>query len=417
MKKNSILILALFIVSGLSFPCAAAQFPIKIPKLPKPEKTKPEQPKTNDNSPISDQTTPNDSSQIQSKQNQQIQDNKAKTQTSVFKSPVPTDTALFLRETLEVSLKQQDKYWKFPNQRYYSNWIPQVKFEVFYDGSSRSRYTAEWFKPDGSLWFSESLDAGDVSEDWTVRVKNPYNGGLFDSTSTDQTGAYGLKITNNKTNEVVFKGNFNVRKSIDTPGDPQLKNAYQFFVDNDWNLALGYVGYNTRNWASNSTLEPAVYLWFKGTPQFKELEARLFYNNQEITSTDEGGLIGERTRRGDGCVRGQEICQYSLYSFTWEKFRTDNQSYMRQTYPNAVFTSDKPGEYTIKVFHRGMQVREAKFTIAPNGEIARNSLSGNIYPSWTLIPVKVMGTMEKWNSNTWKTDMFYGNPVAGFNVQ
>ena len=416
MKKNSILILALFIVSALGYQCAAAQFPIKIPKLPKPEKNNQEQPKTNDNSPSSDQTTPTDSSQIQSKQNQQIQ-NKANTRTSDFKSPVPTSTALFLRETLEVKINARNTYWKFPNQRYYSNWIPQVKFEVFYDGSSRSRYTAEWLKPDGSLWFSESLDAGDVSEDQTVRVKSPYNGNLFDNTSIDQTGAFGLKITNNKTNEVVFQGKFNVKKSIDTPGDPQMKNSYQFFVDNDWNLATGYVGYRERTWASNSTLEPAVYLWFKGAPQFKDLEARLFYNYQEITSTDEGGRIIEQAVHGGDCVRGQEVCKYSLYSFTWEKFRTDYQPYMRQSYPNAVFTSDKPGEYTIKVFHRGVQVREAKFTVAPNGEIARNSFSNGIYPSWTLIPVKVMGTLETWNPNSWKSDMFYGNPVAGFNVQ
>ena len=416
MKKNSILMLTLLIISAFGFRSVAAQFPIKIPKLPKPEKTKQEQRKTNDNSPISDQTTPNDSTQIQSRQNQPVQENSAKKQTSDFKSPVPSDTALFLKETLEIKINAQDKYWKFPNQRYYTNWIPQVSFEVFYDGSSRSRYTAEWLKPDGSLWFSESLDAGD-GNDRTIRVQSPYNGNLFDNTSTDQTGAFGLKITNNKTNEVVFQGKFNVKKSIDTPGDPQMKNAYQFFVDYDWNLATGYVGYGERNWFSNSSLYPTVYLWFKGAPQRKDLEARLFYNNQEIASTDEGGKIIEQAKHGGDCVRGQEVCLYSLYSFSWDKFRIDNQDYLRQQYPNAVFTSDKPGEYTIKVFHRGVQVREAKFTVAPNGEIARNSFSKGIYPSMTLIPVKVMGTTEKWNPNSWKTDMFYGNPVAGFNVQ
>jgi hypothetical protein len=34
-----------------------------------------------------------------------------------------------------------------------------------------------------------------------------------------------------------------------------------------------------------------------------------------------------------------------------------------------------------------------------------------------VVPVKVLGTLDKWNAATWRTDAFYGNPLSGFGVQ
>jgi hypothetical protein len=32
-----------------------------------------------------------------------------------------------------------------------------------------------------------------------------------------------------------------------------------------------------------------------------------------------------------------------------------------------------------------------------------------------VLPVKVLGTGDgQWDANAWKTDAFYGNPLAGF---
>jgi hypothetical protein len=408
------LLLALLI--GFGFHSASAQFPIKIPKLPKVEKTKPEQPKTDGNS-SSEQTNTSDAPQVQPKQNQSVQENWTPQK---LNPPRASGVPLLLMDTLDISLQQKDEYWKFPKQRYYSNWYPQVRFNIFYDNNERSRYTAEWFKPDGSLWFSESLDVSDTADSFGypdgAMLSSPHNTEAFDKLSTDQSGVYGLKITNNKTKEVLYQGKFDVKKSIDTPGDPQMKNAFQFFVDHDWLLAVGYAGFRKDAWGGYD-LRPEILLWFKGEPKREDLEARLFYNNQEILSTDDGGRIVNRTERGAGCARGQEVCRYTLISFGWDRFRVNTQRYTQKDYPNAVFTNDKPGEYTIKVFHKGAQVREAKFTAASDGMIARNGFSNNLYPSLTMIPVKAMGTAEKWNPNSWKTGMFYGNPIGGFTVQ
>jgi hypothetical protein len=64
-----------------------------------------------------------------------------------------------------------------------------------------------------------------------------------------------------------------------------------------------------------------------------------------------------------------------------------------------------------------VQIREAKFSLAADGSPVRNSFSNQIYSTISLMPVKAMGTVEKWNPNAWKTDMFYGNPLGGFTVQ
>jgi hypothetical protein len=413
MKKTILSTIIFTFVALVSFLPAAAQFPIKLPKLPKIEKPKPESPKTDDNT--SNQTTMNDSSRVQSKQSDQADPIPKK-----LNPPPPPSVPLLLIDTLEISLKQQNQYWKVPNQRYYSNWHPQVKFNIFYNNNERVRYTAEWFKPDGSLWFNESLEVYETTDIYENpdgdALRSPYNGDLFDKLSTDQIGTYGLKITDNKTKAIVFQGKFNVKKSIDTPGDAQMKNAFQFFVDNDWHLAVGYAGFRKSQWGATG-LQPEIMLWFKDVPDRKNLEARLFYNNQEIASTDDGGVITDEAKRGDECARGQEICRYALMLFRWDRFKVKTPGYTQERYPDTVFTNDKPGEYTIKVFYKGAQVREAKFTIGADGMVARNGFSNNVYPSLTLIPVKVIGTAEKWNPNSWKTGMFYGNPIAGFTVQ
>jgi hypothetical protein len=64
-----------------------------------------------------------------------------------------------------------------------------------------------------------------------------------------------------------------------------------------------------------------------------------------------------------------------------------------------------------------VQVREAKFTVTPDGMIAHTSFTNKLYPSMTMIPVKVLGTAEKWNPAAAQTGMFYGNPIAGFPIQ
>ncbi|MDQ6787402.1 MAG: hypothetical protein M3033_11405, partial [Acidobacteriota bacterium] len=333
----------------------------------------------------------------------------------------PTATPMFMKDMLEIKIQKDDHYWKVPNQNDYTSWLPQVSFDVFFDNSTKMRYQAEWFNPDGSPWFTESLDAGNFSEDsQTIRVSSPYSGDLLNTKAVTTTGTYGVKITNVKTSETVFQGKFKVNKMSLADGDARLKNKFLFYVDNDWTLPIGYVGFTYSGETSwNTEVEPLVFMWFKGELQAKDMEARLFYNNQQVASTDDGGFNNTTQTRGEGCFLSKDICYYKLWEFSWKNFFIENSEYAGAKRPNVIYTEDKPGEYTVKVFYKGAQVREAKFTIDRKGWIAPNQFSDKIFLTEykIVVPVKIMGTLDKWNAAAWKTDAFYGNPLAGFNVQ
>ncbi len=408
MKKYSMAAFAILVAVGLGFQTISAQFPLKIPKLPKTEKPQTETPTSVDNS---------------STQNQQNQNQTRTSKTGGFellKRIEPTAKQVFLKDTLEIKIQKDDHYWKFPNQNDYTSWLPQVSFDIFYDSSSKMRYSAEWFNPDGSSWFTESLDTGFESSDKTVKVSSPYSGELLNTKAVITTGTYGVKITNVKTNEVVFQGKFKVNKMSLSSGDARLKNKFLFYVDNDWSLPVGYVGFTYSGETSwDIDPKPLVFMWFKGELEAKDLEAKLFYNNQEIASTDDGGTVNSTQTRGEECFLSREVCFYKLWEFNWNNFIVENNDWIRTKYPKATFTRDKPGEYTVKILYKGAPVRETKFTIDQKGWIAPNAFTGQIDLTEykIVVPVKVLGNLDKWNAATWKTDVFYGNPLAGFSVQ
>lgn len=395
MINRFLLTIAIFAASLCGVNTATAQITIKIPKLPKTEKPKSEPPKSDNGSP-----SPSQPGQTQNK-----------TGYPKFDYNGATNVPKFLRNTIEITVKTE-------SLNDVSKWIPKVRFDSYYDQSSKLRYAAEWFKADGSPWFTEQLDASNDGREYLVDMQSPYSDPVFQANSIAALGTYSLKVTDTKTGAVIFQGKFKVGKLPLYPDDPKKKSAASFYVDNDWSLPIGYVGFDFDNWHSDQ-LNPSVFLWFKGTLDTKDFEARLFYNNQMVASTDDGGYINSQFRRGEDCFLNREICSYTLWKFNWNNFILESNDYGRGKYPSAIFTRDKPGEYTAKIFHKGVQVRELKFTIDSNGFITTNPYSDQVPMIYggTAVPVKITGTLEKWNTGTNKNDAFYGNPLIGFTVQ
>lgn len=404
MKGKSVLFLMILFVVANTFGTASAQFPIKIPKINKP---KPEQPKSDQPQPDSPNTSGDSSSQSSPK--------KSDGAVGYMPKPKPNGVPVLLKDTFEIKTYRGNSYWKTPNERDHSSWIPLIRFDLFYDQSETVRYTIEWLKPDGTLWFSQPVDG----------TQTRYDGEIFDTKSTDVAGIYGFRLLNTKTKEVVLQGKFTVKKMLLIPDDPKQKNNATFYTDNDWILPYGFVGFeDNASWEKDP--EPTVFLWFKGALDRKDLEARLFHNNQQIASTDDQGSsieessLGGEQRNADSCFRQPEVCGYRLWGFTWKmSVESFNQaatagSYVR--YENTLYTKDKPGEYTVKVFYKGAQVREAKFSVQPNGWLETNKFAAQMPMKnyRALIPVKVVGTLDKYNPAAWKAESFYGNPLNGF---
>ena len=57
-----------------------------------------------------------------------------------------------------------------------------------------------------------------------------------------------------------------------------------------------------------------------------------------------------------------------------------------------------------------------KFTVAPDGKFDNGIASINRLGSdRVIVPVQIIGDQDgAWNKTAWKTDAFYGNPLAGF---
>lgn len=408
--KNTIKLLTLIAAVVVMAGRTEAQFTVKLPKIPKVEKPKIETSRPESAGEVRPEPAPDRSSRAGG----------SAASDALLRRVPPDGTPRFMIDTIEIKVKSDSRYWKVPNQDYYTSWVPQVSFDVFFDNSTKVRYNAEWYNSDGSLWYTEPLDVGVYSADATVRISSPYSGELFQTKATVATGNYGLKVVNTKTNETIFQGKFKVNKVALDPGDARRKNQMMFYVDNDWTLPVGYVGFSYTDTYYDFDPRPIVSMWFKGDLEAKDMEARLIHNGQEVATTDDGGIINNDRTFGDDCFLKPEICKYRRWYFFWTNFIVENgQPGVREKYPKALFTRDKPGEYTVKIFHRGTQVREAKFTIDNRGWVAPNPFSGQIFLTnyRIAVPVKVSGTLDKWNPGTARADQFYGNPLTGFAAQ
>ena len=162
-------------------------------------------------------------------------------------------------------------YVKAPTQNDYSSWFPQVDFDVLYAaGAPKLRYTAEWSNPDGSLWFSEPLEYEHFGSDFP-HLRSPYESVDLDPKAIVATGTYGLKITDTKTSQTIFQGKFKVNKMLP---DPTLKNKNLFYVENDWNLPIGYVGFAKSYTDYEVHTRPMAFFWFKGVPDTNQIGRR-----------------------------------------------------------------------------------------------------------------------------------------------
>ncbi len=388
----------LSLVLGFVFvTAAAAQINIKIPRIGQPK------------------ATPSPSSTPMTPSNPVGQPPVSSTNGSTGTAQPPTagDNPQLLKTTLDVRCDTENHYWKLPTESNYTSWIPMLKFKVRYAGATKLRLMAEYFTPDGKSWYTETLGTNmSNATEKTVDINTERTSGRFEGKSTIATGLFGVKITDSRDGSVLFQGKFKVGKFKYGPNIPMFKNQNDFFVDQDWNLPIGYVWLN---WKDRNAPAPTVSLWIKGETRLDDLEARLFYNGQQIAMTDEMGAAESVQQRYPNSLENKETHRWELYNFEWYKYKYAATPTGRKMFAQARFMNDSDGDYTVKVFHKGVQIREVSFKVA-GGNIADNGVaSGNGFTDGkVIVPVKVMGDKDKWTSTTWKADAFYANPLAGF---
>jgi hypothetical protein len=409
MRRSFLLIPMLVIAVFSSVELASAQF--RIPKIPKP-KPQPTPTETTQPAPAADS------------ESAQPQPAARPTSTGAVpraggpyavKPEPPMTTPQFLPETLEVGIEHWDYYWKIPNDNHNTSWAPRINFDVIYGGSTKLRFKADYFMPDGSLWFSEALEyRGGFDEKSGISRVSSESDSNRDKKTIVVGGLFGLKITNIRDNSTAFQGKFKVVRYKPQYSDARYKNEVDYYVDYDWKLPIGLADLY---WEGN-VASPIIHMWFKGDLKNDNLEARLFHNGQQIATTDDGGLVdtGERyyaDKRGN-----DESLFWREFKFSWPhraEFIVSEDLRDFTAYKNTLFINQMPGEYVVKVYYNGDQVRETKFSIGSNGTYADNGIAkqNNLTTNKIILPVRIMGMLDKWNAVNAKAQGFYGNPVNG----
>jgi type VI protein secretion system component Hcp len=411
MKRNLIVIAIFLVVLALGVTSAAAQFNIKLPdiKIKKTVKDPTKDKETN--------TTNNNNNNNNVKKTNNV-DGKL-----IYPYTMPTNVPVFMKNSIHVSTVVHNEYWKMKGQSNFSSWVPKMRFQNFYNNEKELNYGVEYFNPDGTPWYSERLESSGRNADRTVFYDSPspWGDGVLSTKSTNGTGVYGFKITNLDTKEVLIQGKFKVGKfSLDNDG--RSKNKMSFYVDHDWIMPYAQVGFHHAfDGAGAIPIESSV--WLKGDLNLSDLEGRVFYKGQQVASTKDGesgvSIVEERSSEFAAAYQQADKI-WKRYQLFFNNFRMDgNGSYNPEYFPRAHFADKNPGEYTIKVYREGAQIREFSFTVGADGRFVNPAYSSQIpLPYYRfVVPVKFIGTGEKWDAAAWKTNSFYGNPLTGFAVQ
>jgi hypothetical protein len=408
-----LIVFVMWLMAGSNI--VSAQFTIKLPNIKKPiikwpDIKKPDITKIN-----------NDQGQATADQNGQNKTTKSNSDL-LYKPQMPTGTPVLIKSSMVVKTLAHDEYWKMPGQESFSSWVPQIRFSQYYNNEKRLNYTVEYFNPDGSAWFSEKLDSSGRNADLTVVYESPQafsNTDPINTRSTNATGVYSFKITNQDTKEVLSQGKFKVSK-FSRANRSADKNKFGFDVEDDWVMPYARIGFH-HSLDNVGGMPPEVSVWLKGDISRDELEGRIFYQGRQIASTkNDGGAEMVEERGAESMVAFMPEKYLRRWRFVWLNFLFDNNgSFNRSEYPNAHFADKNPGDYTVKIYYNSAQIREFGFTIGPDGRIVAPAYSNQIFQPYygLFFPVKVTAPGEKWNAASWKTESFYGNPLNGFPIQ
>lgn len=334
-------------------------------------------------------------------------------------STVRAQTApTILKASLIVRANRLLRYWKAPDTDNYWSWMPELSFTVVGPINTGSAFVIDFTNEAGAPWYSVECETPAIDATRWQRISTPAITTHIDKRTTLATGVFGFTIRMKNelsgTNEKVMSGKYKVTKFHIGNNLPAFKNQFEYIVDQDWNLPIGYLYFNT---PADQNMPPLVVsMWFRGELDNTKLAAYLFYNGKQIASTKE--QTGGADYDAAIFANGHEGTRYERWKFSWGQVRgwnTDTSSANNAS--QIFFLATHPGEYEVKVLREGDLARSAKFTVGPDGRLVDNGITqkNSLGGLAMIVPVKVIGSGDgQWDANAWKTDAFYGNPLIGF---
>ena len=331
-----------------------------------------------------------------------------------------------VKPTLNIMVTRYLRYFATPTAKepVYNTWSwrPRFSFQVAGPLTDGSQLNIAFNKPDGSAWLSMPLPIKEIPAGQTVNVVNP-NDSTPDAErhTTMATGTYTFKISLKNplagTTKTLYNGKFTVNKFHVGPDLPVNKGQFDYYVEHDWLLPIGYLFWNTD--PTDEAPQLQTLMWVRGDIKQEQAAAYLFYNGKTICST-------ANSEQGSGYPRFSLITPSDAPNPRWIGFvfhfatvALTNHMNTNNPYTNTFFIDKNPGNYEIKVLVKGQLARTSAFTVGADGKIVDNGIAANngMAGGNMIIPVKVLpGADVKAVPTTYKTDAFYGNPLTGFNV-
>jgi hypothetical protein len=327
------------------------------------------------------------------------------------------------KTSIQVTTRRHNAYWSTGGRRDETtwSWTPRIAFRVNGPIAAGSQLAVEFLLPGGKSWVKFDCPTRAVGADQWWQVDNAGND-LKEEFGSIATGPVDFKISLRNElqggNQLLFTGKVNVKKFHVGNDHPNFKNNFDFYVDQDWNLPIGYVFASepVHEASSEDYTEFAplcAALWFRGDPAENDLAAHLFYKGKEISNTDSQGEIN-REVLNSSFEESPYIWSRKRFSFSqvlvFNKENPDNHT--------DAFRLDKnPGDYEIKVLRLGHLVRALKFRVGSDGKLVDTGLAAQnaLGTRRIVVPVQVLGTEDgSWDSAAWKTGAFYGNRLTNF---
>lgn len=324
------------------------------------------------------------------------------------------------KTSLRVYTTRFETYWPTPAakepQYLTTSWMPRFTFTVQGPLAGGSKITVSFTKPDGSAWLSLPCDTPEIGEGETRRIDSP-NEQTNDKRAIRTTGNFGftIKLTNEltQTKTILYSGTFTVSKFHLGSVEPKFKNVFEYYVEHDWLLPIGYL--YADDIQDNEAPPVTAVMWFRGDMDTRNLAAFVFYKGKQVATTKDGGM-GHPVDIGTPGMLPDPKWQRWVFAFS--SVRTTNKHISANNYSDDIVFLDKnPGVYEIKVLRDGKLARAASFTVGEDGKIVDNGLAAKnkLGGHWMMLPTKVMpGTDGKASIANYRENAFYANPVVGF---
>jgi hypothetical protein len=312
------------------------------------------------------------------------------------------------------------------------SWLPGIRFRVNGPIASGSQLWVEFSLPTGP-WVKFDCKTEEIHKDHWWSVDDAGGRDIGEDNGTTYTGPvdFAIHVRNELagTDSVLFKGKIKVSKAHSNEVGDQAAQHFVYYVDQDWNLPIGYVFYtadDVRHW--NMPTFNAAF-WVRG--EWQQFQPHLFFQGKEVGKiTLDGANVGEPSANEELGVQTTQYVDDSLpQKARWSRVvctfpnikgwnKTNEQVNTMQGQQGTLYMlKDHPGEYEIKVLRQGKLARSIKFTVRPDGSLDDTvSTANNIGDIRRMIvPVTILGDQDgTWDKTAWKTDAFYGNPLTGF---